>query len=392
MTQRGQHTKIAIVTETFFPFRGGSAKRYFEVFKRLANSGFEIDLYTTRLKKEWPLEDEIEGIHVIRSPKVYKNFITNDGFRDVSEVLNFSLWVAKNLFRRADYDLVEANHCPIFPAIVSWAKSKLKKVRLTVTFHEAWHDEWHIYVPRKIYVPFGIILEKTLTWLPDIGIAVSNLTARRLAQLFRMDKSRIEVIPNGVDLEFINQVNAKRERWKIVYVGRLNPHKKVEWLIEAFKMLKRDYQEATLEIVGDGPMYPKYLNHARTNNVGDIVFKKEVDDEELIRSLKSSWMYVLPSIREGQSITTLEAMVSGTPQIVVEADGNGAADLVTESASGIRVKPRVKELYSGMKKLLEEEETWKKLSENGYNYASNYTWNNVARQHKELYESLARMV
>jgi len=361
------------------------------VFKRLTRSGFEVDLYTARLKKDWALEDEIEGIHVIRSPKVYENFITNDGFRDVSEVLDFSFWVAKSLFRRADYDLVEANHCPIFPAIVSWAKSKLKKVRLTVTFHEAWHDEWHMYVPRKMYVPFGIIFERMLTWLPDIGIAVSNLTARRLTQLFRMGESKIEVIPNGVDLDFINQINAKRERWKIVYVGRLNPHKKVEWLIEAFKMLKQDYREATLEIVGDGPMYPNYLSHIEKNDVKDVVFKKGVDDEELVKSLKSSRIYVLPSIREGQSITTLEAMVSGTPQIVVEANGNGAADLVTEGASGIMVKPKVKELYNGMKKLLEEEETWKKLSENGCSYASKYTWDNAAQQHKELYESLIGM-
>lgn len=346
-----------------------------------------MDLYTARLKREWIVEEEIEGIHVVRSPKVYENFITKDGFRDVSEVLDFSLWVAKNLFRRG-YDLIEANHCPIFPAIVSWTKSKLKKTRLSVTFHEAWYDEWHMYAPRKIYVPFGIILEKTLTWLPDVGIAVSNFTARRLTKLFNMKKSKIEVIPNGVDLDLISKINSQRDRWKIIYVGRLNPHKKVEWLIEAFKLLKQDFPQATLEIVGNGPMYSNYLSHAEKNNVKDIVFKTEIDDEELLRALKSSRLYVLPSIREGQSITTLEAMISGTPQIVVEANGNGAADMVSESRSGIRVKPGVKELYKGMKRLFEEEETWRKLSENGYNYASNYTWNNIADQHKELYESL----
>ncbi len=361
------------------------------MFKRLAKSGFEVDLYTARLKKEWILEEEIEGINVIRSPKVYRNFITKSGFRNIPEVLDFSLWVARTLFKEGDYDLVEANHCPIFPAMTSWLKSKLRKIRLTVTFHEAWHEEWHLYVPRKMYVPFGIVLEKALTWLPDIGIAVSNFTAKRLIKLFEMKKSKITVIPNGVDSDFINKISAKRDRWKIIYVGRLNPHKKVEWLIEAFNMLKRDFCEATLEIVGDGPMYPNYLSHAEKNNVKDVVFKKDVDDEELVRSLKSSRIYVLPSIREGQSITTLEAMVSGTPQIVVEANGNGAADLVTESASGIRVKPKVTELYNGMKRLLEEEETWKKLSENGYNYASNYTWNNTAQHHKELYKSLTGM-
>lgn len=351
--------------------------------------GFEVDLYTARLKEEWGVEEEIDGIHVIRSPRVYGNFITKNGFRDFSQVLHFSLWAAKTLIKNWGYDLLEANHCPIFPAMASWIRSKLGKTFFTVTFHEAWYDEWYMYTPRKIYSPLGIILEKTLTWLPDIGIAVSNLTARRLTNLFSMDKSKIRIIPNGVDLEFIKQIKAKRERWKIVYVGRLNPHKKVEWLIEAFKMLKREYSEVSLEIVGDGPMYMKYFNHAEKNNVKDVVFKKEVEDEELIRCLKSAWMYVLPSIREGQSITTLEAMVSGTPQIVVETDGNGATELVAESGSGIGVKPKVRELYKGMKKLLEEEQTWRRLSESGYKYASNLTWDSVAQQHKKLYESLA---
>jgi len=381
--------RVAVVTETFHPFQGGSSRRYLEVFRRLVKSGFEVDLYTARLSQDWAVEEEVDGIRVFRSPKVYGNFITEDGFRDVSQVLEFSLWAAKTLLKKGEYDLVEANHCPIFPAMASWLRSKLRKTPLTVTFHEAWHREWYLYVPRKIYAPVGMILEKALTWLPDVGIACSNFTARRLVDLFGMNEWKIKVIPNGVTLNLIKQVNAKRERWKIVYAGRLNPHKKVEWLIKAFKMLKRERPEATLEIVGDGPMYTKYRGYAEKNSVKDVVFKGKVDDFELIRAMKSSWIYVLPSIREGQSITTLEAMASGTPQIVMEVDGNGAADLVAESKSGFRVKPSVRELYKAMKKLLEDEEEWEKLSENGCRYASRLTWDKAAQKHKELYESLA---
>lgn len=381
--------RIAVVTETFPPFHGGSSKRYFEVFRRLAKSGFEVDLYTARLSEDWAVKEEVGGVHVFRSPRVYGNFITEDGFRDVSQVLEFSLWAARTLLRRGGYNLVEANHCPIFPAMASWFRSRLRRTPFTVTFHEAWHREWHLYVPRKMYVPLGIILEKALTWLPDVGIACSSFTARRLIKLFGVSKWKIKVIPNGVDLNLIRRVNAERERWKIVYAGRLNPHKKVEWLIRAFKMLKRERPEATLEIIGDGPMYTRYRGYAEKNSVEDVVFKGKVDDFELIRAMKSSWMYVLPSIREGQSITTLEAMASGTPQIVMEVDGNGAADLVAESKSGIRVKPSVRELYKAMKKLLEDEEAWEELSENGYRYASRFTWDKAAQEHKELYKSLA---
>lgn len=369
---------------------GGSAKRYYEVFRRLSKLGFEVTLYTAKLK-DWATEEEIDGIRVVRSPKIYDNFITKDGFRDVSQVLDFSLWVTKKLINDGDCLLVEANHCPIFPAMASWFRSKLRKTMLTITFHEAWHKEWYLYSPSKIYPPFGIILEKALTWLPDIGIAVSNFTAKRLVKLFRMDASKIKVIPNGVDLDLIKKIRANRERWKIVYVGRLNPHKKVEWLIKAFRMLKREYPEAKLEIIGDGPMYKEYVKYVHKNHLKDVVFKGRVEDEEIIRSLKSSRVYVLPSIREGQSITTLEAMASGTPQIVVEADGNGATELILESRSGICIGPCIKEMYNALKRLLEEHETWRNLSENGIKYTSNLTWENIAQQHKKLYKSLSVM-
>lgn len=381
-------TRIAVVTETFLPFRGGSAKRYYEVFRRFPRFGFEVDLYTARLREDWACDEEIDGIHVVRSPKVYDNLITEDGFRDISQVLDFSLWAAKKLINDDDCFLVEANHCPIFPAMASWFRSRLKNALLTMTFHEAWHREWYLHSPSRIYPPVGIVLEKMLTWLPDVGIAVSHFTADRLVKLFRMNESRIETIPNGVDLDLIRKVRAKREERKIVYVGRLNPHKKVAWLIDAFGMLKQDYPEAELEIVGDGPMRDKYVRHVSRNGLRDVSFRSNVQDEEIISHLKSSRLYVLPSIREGQSITTLEAMASGTPQIVVEAEGNGAADLVAESRSGVCVKPCTREIYKAMKRLLEDEDAWRRLSENGVEYTSNLTWDNISQLHKNLYASL----
>lgn len=360
------------------------------MFKRLAKWGFEIDLYTARLKDGWPPREEIDGINVIRSPKTYGNFITKDGFRDISQVLEFTMWVLMRLMRDRGYDLIEANHCPILPAMISWIRSKLGKTPVTMTFHEVWHAEWYRYVPRLIYAPIGILLERALARLPDVSIAVSEFTARRLVELLGMKDSWIVVIPNGVDLKFIERVRVGRERQKIVYVGRLNPHKKVEWLLDAFKMLKAEFPEAKLEIIGDGPMRMKYVSYAERIGVRDVFFRGAVSDEEIVRSLKSSYVYVLPSIREGQSITTLEAMASGTPQVVVEADGSGAARLVAESWSGICVKPNPRAICEGIKRLMLDEEAWRAMSLNGYAYVSRMDWDNVAERHRELYESLAR--
>ncbi len=160
---------IALVTETFEPFKGGSAKRYLEVFKRLSKKGFNIDVYTVRLKPSWLIHEEIEGLNVYRTETVLRNFITGDGFRSVREVLIYTYWVYKSL-RDEDYDLIEANHCPIFPTFPSKLYSIFKNVPLSITFHEVWYDHWYRYVPNKVYAPLGIILEKTMSRLPDAYI------------------------------------------------------------------------------------------------------------------------------------------------------------------------------------------------------------------------------
>ncbi|HIE37186.1 TPA: hypothetical protein EYP83_03370, partial [Candidatus Geothermarchaeota archaeon] len=59
--------KIAVITETFYPFNGGSAKRYLEIFSRLAKYGYDVDIYTVRLNEDWDYMEEYRGINIIRT-------------------------------------------------------------------------------------------------------------------------------------------------------------------------------------------------------------------------------------------------------------------------------------------------------------------------------------
>ena len=142
--------KIAIVTETFSPFRGGSARRYLEVFRRVADAGNEVHLYTARLDPRWPLKEEVGGIQVHRSPRAYPNFITGEGFRSVGDVAGFAVWSLRELAQEEPFDLIEANHCPVFPTMASWLRARMTHTPLSVTFHEVWYDEWYRYVPWRV--------------------------------------------------------------------------------------------------------------------------------------------------------------------------------------------------------------------------------------------------
>jgi len=380
--------RIAVVAETFNPFNGGSAKRYYEVLKRLVGDGYEIDLFTVRLSKHWAINENIDGINIHRTERPFEDFITEDGFRSITKVLLYSSWASKKVSEN-NYHIIESNHCPIFPVIGTWLASKLSKTPLSVTFHEAWHSQWYWHVPNKLYAPFGITLEKLYVKMPDIGIAVSKTTATRLISLLNMNKEKVVTIPNGVDLNLFNSVKSKKEDYKIIYVGRLNPHKRVDWLIDALNYVRRMY-EVHLEVVGDGPMRCEYEAYVKKKNLEKhVTFLGPLDNKSLVERLKQAYIYVLPSIREGQSITTLEAMAAGTPQIVVNVDGNGAAELLKESRSGLIAKPNPFNIANQMMGMLNDRSLWLELQRNGYNFVQDYDWSKIAEMYSKVYDSLA---
>jgi len=379
--------RIAVVTETFHPFKGGSAKRYLEVFKRIAKMGHEVHLYTARLNANWPREEEVEGIHVHRSKPAYPNFITNDGFRSITSVLDFTRWVLQQLQREGPFDVLETNHCPIFPAWAAYLHAKATHRPLTITFHEVWQGHWYHYVPNPVYAPLGMALERTLPLLPTLAVAVSRYTADRLAQHLGLPRQKIAVIPNGVEPRLFNG-ECERDPQCLIYAGRINPHKRLDLLIEAFRLLQKERVELRLEIVGDGPLLDRYRSYVSSNGLRNITFRGQVRDTEMAKLLQQASVYVLPSIREGQSITTLEAMAAGTPQVVVEVDGSAAPRLVEEAGSGIVVPPYPKAIAEAVRKLLQDAELWRRFSENGRRYTSQLTWDAAAHSYMHLLQKL----
>jgi len=115
-----------------------------------------------------------------------------------------------------------------------------------------------------------------------------------------------------------------------------------------------------------------------------------VGDREFAYLMKRGYIYTLPSIREGQSITTLEAMAAGTPQITVYSENNAAYRLVLEAGSGLVTKPDPKHYSEAIKKLLEDRELWRRSAESGGRYVKAYDWDIIAEKHRLVYETMSR--
>lgn len=105
----------------------------------------------------------------------------------------------------------------------------------------------------------------------------------------------------------------------VLFVGRMDPEKRVDELVRAFAALPAD-MPAQLEIIGDGGHRAEWNALAERLGIGARVrFRGFVSEEELIEAYRRASVFCMPGVAELQSLATLEAMAAGTPVIAANA-------------------------------------------------------------------------
>lgn len=155
-------------------------------------------------------------------------------------------------------------------------------------------------------------------------------------------KEKITLIENGVDLSEIDLVcdraeekpskSSNKEKIRIGYIGQLVPRKRVDLLIEAFEIIRRELPHAQLEIYGDGASMSDLKSVASNCTVPDSVnFHGWVSNR--LERMKELDLMVMTSSAEGIPRTLMEAMAIGTPCCAFAIDG--VTDLVEDGVSGL---------------------------------------------------------
>lgn len=103
----------------------------------------------------------------------------------------------------------------------------------------------------------------------------------------------------------------------IIFVGRLNPEKRIEVLLRAVGKLDKSLK-VQVDLVGDGDQR-KHLGQIAKQLDINVHFLGHVSEEELPKTYAAASVFVMPSIAELQSIATMEAMASGLPVIAANA-------------------------------------------------------------------------
>jgi glycosyltransferase involved in cell wall biosynthesis len=285
-------------------------------------------------------------------------------------------------FNHKYFDVVHYNSPPIDASFLFPIMSKLKRERQTLAVHGGIFEENKYAIGRLL-----IRIEKDLF----DRIIVSNNFSRNLAIKANFKKDRIVVIPNGVDLEIIN--NSKPIRLfgepKILYVGRLVKLKRVNVLLRAFAEVVKQFPDASLYIVGDGPLRNTLEQMAQKLKIrNNVMFQGFIPTMTVYRYYKSADILVLPSYVENFSITLLEGMASKIPIIASDAEGN--LEIISNGKNGL-IFPRddYQILSEKMKLLISNRDIAQKLADNAYeNVKKKYDWRVIGSLYHDTFRLL----
>jgi glycosyltransferase involved in cell wall biosynthesis len=183
-------------------------------------------------------------------------------------------------------------------------------------------------------------------------------------------KEQYEIVPIGISDIFKPGPSKYSDSEKIVigYVGRISREKGLDVLLEIFFKLQQKYNNLKLLIVGDGPLRKSFENKKNVTLTG---FVNQTEVAEYYRAMD---IFVLPSITEANSLSTLEALKSGV--CCVNTDVGAIRDYLKNGFNGFfyEGKSGLKEILD---KLIKDDKLRKDMGKNAAKSVTELTWDNT---------------
>ncbi|MGB9614665.1 MAG: glycosyltransferase family 4 protein, partial [Fervidobacterium sp.] len=238
---------------------------------------------------------------------------------------------------------------------------------------------------------------KILSSYDKVVFLYSNLAKQ--AKKLGLSSEKTEIIPNGIDINEINnyvkvlepekikeKYGIKKDKKVILYVGRLVKVKRVEIIIYIIReLLNRNLNVVGL-IVGDGPQRFNLEKKAKFLGLKhSIIFTGYLKEEEKYECYSIADLFILPSISEGLPTVLLEAASFGLP--IVATNTGGVTDIVIHGKTGFLVNSWDYDQYAkyaGL--LLIEQDLARKVGENARKHVEkNFSWDKVVKKYEKVY-------
>lgn len=294
-------------------------------------------------------------------------------------------------------------------------------------------DVVHAHTPRKLFAeavafykllskrkfPYIVSIRLVNTSLPGFTAALANVyqntvgravlqrakyvvvqtkaNRQHLAQNYRIDPEKIEILPNAVDTEFFDPSSFRATEIKkkysvednrvVLFAGRLTTQKGLNYLLGAIPSIIKALPDVKLFIVGEGPEEVTLKREAARLGVSsNIVFIGKVSHEEMPELYSVADVFVSPSLSESFSNVMLEAMAMQNPLVITKV--GVAPEILEDYKTALLIQPAdSRTLASKIIELLMNPALSRSLGRKAREFVRReYSWELVVNRSLRLYE------
>ena len=241
------------------------------------------------------------------------------------------------------------------------------------------------------FKPIYLQAERLLARQTYQYITVSEWLKKELIQTYRVQKEKICVIPNGIDLVEYGAAQKPLSFWtpQNYYVGtvaRLAPQKGVDLFLRAAALLAPLFPQACFVIAGEGPLRKHLENLTQELGIKERVFFLGQFDR-IPALLKTLDVFVLASRSEAQGIAALEAMAAGCP--VIAGSVGGLREIIKDKHNGLLFPAEnVEALFAAIQYLLNCPQEAARLAKQARLDVQSYSIERHVGQMQKLYEKI----
>lgn len=253
---------------------------------------------------------------------------------------------------------------------------------------------WHSDIVEQKFIYFFIQkIQKNILKKSSKIIFTSKNYLAATNQIFDFH-NKCQIIPIGIpDIDEIKAPTIDQQYQKeiqVTSIGRLVTYKGFDKLILAAKLIDNNVK---ISIVGNGPLYSELRKLVNSNNLENKVdFLGKLSDLELIKVLKSTDIFCLPSISRNEAfgVVLLEAMSNSLPIVCYDIEGSGVPWVVQNHFNGLVVENgNIEELASAINQLASSSDLRKTYGNNSRErFLKYFKVNKMLQEFHDLYQNV----
>ena len=377
--------KVLMVNYEFPPIGGGGGTTTRFLAKYMVRLGADVNVITSKPGKDDYI-DHPEGYKIYYVGPT-KNKLSGTHIPELARFALTMIYYSKSVLKTVQPDII---HCFFTLPSGSFGLFCKKFYNIPYVVSTLGADvpgfsigDWRL----DVYHTFTKFISRSI-WNNSSAVVANSKSLHDTCKIFAPEDD-IGIITNGVDTDlFYPPANKKiTNEVNILFVSRLMLQKGVDTLIKSCNALKeRGVTNFRLTIVGEGHLKEMMFSLINKFNLGKhIDFLGWRDLEKLPEIYRTADIFMLPSVMEGMSSVTLQAMASGLP--IVASRVKGFEEILEDNVNGFMADYKNEHQFAdALEKLIKSTELRQKMSQKSIEKSKQFSWETISKQYMEYYE------